>query len=72
MKDLGRKAGKAADQPEPGSKRVGKLDFDVDRETVKPPEFNMDRDNGVARYPGQNSPHVGNGSGMPIGASNTI
>ena len=37
--------------------------FDKDHEGTEPKESNFDNDNGVANYPGQNSPHVGNGSG---------
>jgi hypothetical protein len=43
-----------------------RLRFDVG---ILPPPTTKDRfeaTNGVATYPGQNSPHVGNGTGGPI------
>jgi hypothetical protein len=40
-----------------------KLAFDVDHARTNIQTADFDRDSGVARYPGQNIEHIGNGSG---------
>lgn len=49
------------DSDEAGKRKVESLAFDFKH--TKPDVTYDDDDNWVARYPGQNSPHIGNGSG---------
>lgn len=49
------------DSAEAGKSKVETLKFDFEHDTPAP--THDDDDNWVARYPGQNSPHIGNGSG---------
>lgn len=47
-----------------GEEKAERVPFDHDHKKTPPPkEDNFDRENGVAKYPGQNCPHVGNGTG---------
>lgn len=39
--------------------------FDREHNESNPAASNFDAENWVAKYPGQNSPHIGNGSGGP-------
>lgn len=60
--DLRDAAIKEMDAIPDGVSRSEGLSFDKAHEQA-PPASDFDSDNWVARYPGQNSPHIGNGSG---------
>lgn len=60
--DLRDAAIKEMDAIPPGVEKPEGLSFDKEHD-VEPVVSNFDADNWVARYPGQNCPHIGNGSG---------
>ena len=49
----------------PGVTERPDIEFDKEHSESNTTRDNFDADNWVARYPGQNSPHIGNGSGGP-------
>lgn len=64
--DLRDAALKEMDATPPGVTEKPDVEFDVDHAASRNTSpSNFDADNWVARYPGQNSPHIGNGSGGP-------
>ena len=64
IKDLRDAALKEMDATPPGESKVEELKFDHDHSaTPDQTSHDFDADNWVARYPGQNSPHIGNGNG---------
>lgn len=66
VKKLREAAIKEMDKGDRNTTKRGDPKFDIDHET--PPTMDItteefDRRNGVAQYPGQNCPHIGNGTG---------
>lgn len=64
IEDLRNAALKEMDATPPGESKVEGLKFDEDHAKSPPPlDTDFDNNNGVSQYPGQNSEHIGNGTG---------
>jgi len=64
VKDLRDAALREMDATPAGESKVDDLKFEYDHEATPPPlEENNDAEGWVAKYPGQNCPHIGNGTG---------
>ena len=66
VKRLRAEAKKELNAPWPNQEPAGKVNFDKDHDDSNYNDqagSDFDSDNGVAQYPGQNSEHIGNGTG---------
>jgi hypothetical protein len=63
--DLRAAALREMDGPMAGAEAVEGLTFDVPHKTKPDAAGSFEDDNWVARYPGPNVPHIGNGAGGP-------